>query len=82
MIICSCHAVTDRDIRRCAERGATRLSDVVRHCRAASGCGGCRVAVRAVFEEARSDLAAAHAVDLAAASASLLLSPGLAVAAR
>jgi len=42
MLVCHCHALTDRDIR-CAVRntGACSVAEVGDHCGAATGCGGC-----------------------------------------
>jgi bacterioferritin-associated ferredoxin len=52
LIVCSCHAVTDREIRRLAREGATSPRQVARACGAGSACGGCRPTVRAILAEA------------------------------
>ena len=57
MIVCSCNVVTDRQIRACVARGATTVREVARSCRAATGCGGCRLAVQAILSEAREERA-------------------------
>ncbi len=54
MIICSCMAVTDRDVRAAALRGVATLGELERCSEAGSACGGCRPALEAVLEDARS----------------------------
>jgi len=46
MLVCHCHALTDRDIRRAVRTGAHTLDEVGAHCGAGTGCGGCREAVQ------------------------------------
>ena len=46
MLVCHCHALTDRDIRRAVRSGAHTLDEVGMHCGAGTGCGGCREAVQ------------------------------------
>lgn len=42
MLVCHCHALTDRDIRRSVRTtGACSVAEVGDHCGAATGCGGC-----------------------------------------
>jgi len=42
MLVCHCHALTDRDIRRAVRNtGACSVAEVGDHCGAATGCGGC-----------------------------------------
>jgi len=42
MLVCHCHALTDRDIRRAVRTtGACSVDEVGDHCGAATGCGGC-----------------------------------------
>ena len=46
MLVCHCHALTDRDIRRAVRTtGACSVAEVGDHCGAATGCGGCFEAV-------------------------------------
>ncbi|MEI9938371.1 MAG: (2Fe-2S)-binding protein [Pseudomonadota bacterium] len=46
MLVCHCHALTDRDIRRAVRTtGACSVAEVGDHCGAATGCGGCYEAV-------------------------------------
>ncbi len=51
MIVCHCHAVTDREIRRAAERGATTPREVAQHCQAGTCCGGCVPVVETILEQ-------------------------------
>ena len=52
MIICSCKAVTDREIRAAAESGRARTpSQVARECGAGDGCGGCLETIRTILDE-------------------------------
>ena len=42
MLVCHCHALTDRDIRRAVRTtGACSVAEVGDCCGAATGCGGC-----------------------------------------
>jgi nitrite reductase (NADH) large subunit len=41
VIVCHCHGVNDRRIRREARRGATCPEELARRCGAGSECGGC-----------------------------------------
>lgn len=42
MLVCHCHALTDRDIRRAVRaNGACSVAEVGDCCGAATGCGGC-----------------------------------------
>ena len=50
MIICHCHAVSDRELREAAGRGET-CADVARSCRAGSACHGCLPAVQQILRE-------------------------------
>ncbi len=54
MIICSCMAVTDRDVRAAALRGVATLGELERCSEAGSACGDCRPALEAVLEDTRS----------------------------
>ncbi len=51
MIVCSCHAVTDREIRRAVRAGACSVREVAESCGAGSACGGCRGTVLAILDE-------------------------------
>ena len=41
MIVCHCHQVSDREIRRAISEGAHSVAAVSEICGAGSGCGGC-----------------------------------------
>ena len=41
MIVCHCKAITDRQIRDAARRGARTGHEVAAQCRAGGQCGGC-----------------------------------------
>ena len=46
MLVCHCHALTDRDIRRAVRTtGACSVAEVGDYCGAATGCGGCHEVV-------------------------------------
>lgn len=49
MIVCHCHSVSCRDIRRAVREGARSRREVARACGASRVCGGCRPAVEAVM---------------------------------
>ena len=49
MIVCHCHAVTDREIRQVAAQGAQSRVDVTRACRAGGDCGGCHPHVELIL---------------------------------
>jgi bacterioferritin-associated ferredoxin len=53
MIICHCHAVSDRRIRKAVRQGASNLRDVQAACRAGASCGGCLPAVDQILREER-----------------------------
>jgi bacterioferritin-associated ferredoxin len=55
MIVCSCHAVTDREIQRAARAGARTPCQVAEMCGAGSSCGGCRETVHDLLSEAHGD---------------------------
>lgn len=51
MLVCHCHALTDRDIRRSVRlSGACNVEEVGDHCKAATGCGGCYEVVAEIVE--------------------------------
>jgi len=52
MIICLCHRVSDRDIRRAVDAGLRNFEVLQDETRLASGCGSCHDCARAVFDEA------------------------------
>jgi len=58
MLVCHCHALTDRDFRRAARAtGARSDEEVLEHCGAATGCGGCHEVVAEIVATERRRLA-------------------------
>lgn len=54
MYVCICNAVTDREIRQCAELGACSLSELESCLGVGSNCGKCRQAAEQILELAPS----------------------------
>lgn len=50
MIVCHCHAVSDRRIRELVRAGARSVRDVARRTGAGSGCEGCASTLREIVE--------------------------------
>jgi len=51
MLVCHCHALTDRDIRHAVRTtGACNVAEVGDHCGAATGCGGCHDLVAEIVQ--------------------------------
>jgi bacterioferritin-associated ferredoxin len=51
MLVCHCHALTDRDIRRAVRATrACNVAEVGDHCGAATGCGGCHDLVAEIVQ--------------------------------
>lgn len=46
MYVCVCHGVTERHIEQAVNQGATRLRDLRRNLRVATGCGLCASCAR------------------------------------
>ena len=55
MIVCSCHAVTDREIHRAVRSGARTAGQVAEICGAGSSCGGCRETVHELLADAHAE---------------------------
>jgi bacterioferritin-associated ferredoxin len=51
MYICICNGVTDKEIRKCVERGACSLSELQMELGVATQCGRCRSAAHDILEE-------------------------------
>lgn len=51
MIVCCCHRVTDREIRRAASAGACTPRQVAEACGAGASCGGCRTTVCEILDD-------------------------------
>ena len=52
MIVCLCHRVSDRDIRRQVAEGVSNFEVLQDETRLASACGSCLDCAREVFDEA------------------------------
>lgn len=50
MIICHCAAISDREVRAHAARGAATLEELAADCPAGQHCGGCRGTVEQILE--------------------------------
>ena len=66
MIVCLCHRVSDRDIRRAAAGGIDCFEVLQDETRVASSCGCCLDTARDVFDAARSACACSAACAAAA----------------
>jgi len=53
MYVCICNAVTDKQIRRAAEAGATDLWSLQAELGVASGCGSCKQVASEILHEVR-----------------------------
>ena len=53
MYVCICNAVTDKEIRRAAEAGATDLWSLQAELGVASGCGSCKQVASEILHEVR-----------------------------
>ena len=51
MYICLCHGITDRQIRRAVEQGASSLTDVQMQLPVGGCCGRCEPAARELIRE-------------------------------
>jgi bacterioferritin-associated ferredoxin len=63
MIVCLCANVSERDLERVIEAGATTVKAVGRRCGAGAGCGECRPLIRECLQRCRA-AAAESAPDL------------------
>ena len=55
MYICLCNAITERDIRACAEEGACTLRDLECCLGVGTCCGKCKPAAKEILQESRAD---------------------------
>jgi bacterioferritin-associated ferredoxin len=55
VIICHCHAVTDRAIRACALQGACSLEEIGECTGAGTNCGGCHSAITDIVRESTTE---------------------------
>ncbi len=51
MYVCICNAITDKQIRRAAQAGASDLWDLQRELGLASGCGSCKEQAMDILRE-------------------------------
>lgn len=51
MIACLCHGVSERQVRREIERGATTIEDLAGSCGAGACCHGCHPTLDALLAE-------------------------------
>lgn len=61
MYVCICNAVTEREIRQCAELGACSLKDLEQCLGLGTNCGKCRASAEALLREDRSPMVLAWA---------------------
>jgi bacterioferritin-associated ferredoxin len=59
MFVCVCNAVTDREIRQCAELGASSLEEIRSCLGVATCCGKCEGLAHQILVETRIEAAAA-----------------------
>ncbi|HET9678942.1 MAG TPA: (2Fe-2S)-binding protein [Gammaproteobacteria bacterium] len=52
MYVCVCHAVTEKQIRAAADKGATRLDELSAKLGVATGCGCCAGLAKQVLDQA------------------------------
>lgn len=55
VIVCHCHAVTDRAIRACALKGACSVEEIGECTGAGTNCGGCHSAIESIVRERTSE---------------------------
>jgi len=55
MYICICNAITERQIRACAEDGVRTVGELERCLGVGTACGRCKHAAKEVLNETRSD---------------------------
>ncbi len=53
MYVCICNAVTEREIRECACKGATSVDDLTLQLGVGAGCGRCKQCATELLEETR-----------------------------
>ncbi len=57
MIVCHCHGVSDRAIRKAVRSGACSHREVARTCKAGVTCGGCAPVIAEILESEHRDAA-------------------------
>jgi bacterioferritin-associated ferredoxin len=66
MYVCLCNAVTDSQIRRAVEEGATRMCDLRAELGVAADCGKCACCANQLRKETLQQLGAGHPARVAA----------------
>jgi bacterioferritin-associated ferredoxin len=61
LYICICSAVTERQLRDCAQAGAKSLDEIAFQLGVGAGCGRCRECANGVLREVHADCACALA---------------------
>ncbi len=51
MYVCICNAITDKEIRQAASRGASTVMDLTNELGVAAGCGSCRETAAEILSE-------------------------------
>jgi bacterioferritin-associated ferredoxin len=51
--VCNCNGIRERQVREAIERGATRPSDVFRHCQEKPQCAKCVCDMRRMIQDCR-----------------------------
>jgi bacterioferritin-associated ferredoxin len=57
MIVCHCHAVSDREIRSAIDQGVRDLDELGDACQAGTRCGGCRPGICELLDQPEQVLA-------------------------
>lgn len=55
MIVCLCHAVSDREIDEAIDDGCSSVRQIGRNCKAGTDCGACRTEIRDKLRELTRD---------------------------
>jgi bacterioferritin-associated ferredoxin len=55
MYVCICNAITEREVRECARRGARSLEELTFHLGVAAGCGRCVECACQLLKEAHGE---------------------------
>jgi len=55
MIVCICHAVSDRTVRNCVDNGATTVPAVQNRTCAGTDCGSCTRDIRRLVHQRREE---------------------------
>jgi len=48
LLVCHCHEVGDKTVRKCIREGARTVAEIGSACGAGTGCGGCRPTLHAL----------------------------------